>query len=364
MAIIGTRGYPSFYGGFETAVRHLAPYLAARGWEVTVYGRPGSTTEDPDFNHQGISTITTRGINSRSLSTLSFGATASLDAFRRNPDVALVMNVANGFFLPILRTRGIPSAVNVDGIEWIRAKWGRLAKSIFRTGAKLTAKYAATLIFDARAIEKFWQNTFGAKGVFIPYGGQELEELPIEPGLIHREYILYVARFVPENSTKEFFEAARRLAEKHKVVIVGSDGFDGELDREAERLNEIDNITWLGHVRNDQRLHSLWQHCGAYFHGHSVGGTNPALVQAMFSGAPIVARDTVYNREVLTSTATFTEAQPAAISAAIESTMRNKASMEQQAATNLARGKQAYDWDRICSQYENVLIELIAGRKR
>jgi len=117
VAIIGTRGYPSsIYGGFETLVRKLAPFLADRGWEVTVYGRPGGTVESPQYPRKNIRTLTTRGIESKSLSTLTFGATSTLDASKRRPDVALVMNVANGYWLPMLRRRGIPSVVNVDGL--------------------------------------------------------------------------------------------------------------------------------------------------------------------------------------------------------------------------------------------------------
>ena len=116
VVIIGTRGYPSYYGGFETAVRKLAPFLVDQGWDVTVYGRLGSTKDtDPEFDRR-VKTITTWGVETKSVSTLSYGLTASLDASRKRPDVALVMNVANGYFLPLLRARGIPTLVNVDGI--------------------------------------------------------------------------------------------------------------------------------------------------------------------------------------------------------------------------------------------------------
>ena len=131
VAIIGTRGYPSYYGGFETAVRNLAPYLADRGWAVTVYGRPGATKLDDSTRDGRVRVIETWGIETKSLSTLTFGMTAALHAAREKPDVALVMNCANGYWLPLLRRAGIPTVMNVDGIEWDRAKWGRLAKWMF-----------------------------------------------------------------------------------------------------------------------------------------------------------------------------------------------------------------------------------------
>ena len=126
VAIIGTRGYPSYYGGFETAVRRLVPFLLEHGWAVRVYGRPGAMTEAAEATDPRVEIVTTRGIDSRSLSTLSYGFFSALHALLRPPDVALVMNVANGFWLPLLKLRGIPTVVNVDGIEWERDKWSRL----------------------------------------------------------------------------------------------------------------------------------------------------------------------------------------------------------------------------------------------
>lgn len=354
VAIIGTRGYPSYYGGFETAVRRLAPYLADNDWNVTVYGRPGSTKpSDPDRDPR-VQAVETFGIETSALSTLSFGLSAVLHALRAKPDVVLVMNVANGFWLPLLRLRGIPTLVNVDGIEWERAKWGRLAKRIFKAGAWMTAKFATELIADARAIAERWTEDFNRNALFLPYGGDVPEELPLVGDLKHRDYILVVARFVPENTVGEFFEAVETLAQNHKIVIVGSTGYGGALDERAEGLaSDFGNVQWLGHVSDDRKLHSLWQHAGAYFHGHSVGGTNPALVQAMACGAPVVARDTVYNREVLGDTATYIAPTASAIAHALDLAMR--ASTQFDPADVILRAKTEYSWDGVCAGYELAL---------
>ena len=363
VAIIGTRGYPSYYGGFETAVRRLAPYLVDQGWDVTVYGRDGSTKESDPTRDPRVHTPVTRGIESKSLSTLSYGATAMFDASRRRPDVALVMNVANGFWLPFLRARGVPTLLNVDGIEWDRAKWGRLAKAMFRGGAKATAWWADELVFDAHAIGDRWRRDFRRDGVFIPYGGDVPEDLPIEPGLTHRGYALAVARFVPENTVGEFLEAAETVARTHHVVIVGSTGYGGELDDKAQKLADANaRVHWLGHVSDDDRLHSLWQHAGAYFHGHSVGGTNPALVQAMSCAAPTVARNTVYNREVLDDAAVFVEPTPSAIADGVLRLLGDPALQEDLSARAFARGRAEYSWEGVCARYEESLDKLARGR--
>lgn len=362
VAIIGTRGYPSYYGGFETAVRRLAPYLADQGWGVTVYGRPGTTNAEDPTRDSRVRSVVTKGAETTSLSTLSFGLTSVLHALREKPDAALVMNVANGFWLPLLRLRGIPTVVNVDGIEWERAKWGRLAKAVFKFGAWMTAKWADELIADAHAISDRWQRDFGRSSRFVPYGGDVPGNLILEDGLEHRGFVLMVARFVPENTVVEFFDAAERLAAKYKIVIVGSTGYGGDLDERAAALADAnDNVHWLGHVSDDNRLHALWQHAGAYFHGHSVGGTNPALVQAMACGAPVVARDTVYNREVLADTATFVFPDTESIVESLDGAMRTAAEYDPSAIVE--RAKEHYSWAGVCAAYEEALLAQLGAAK-
>lgn len=364
VAVVGTRGYPSYYGGFETAIRRLAPALSDAGWDVTVYGRAGATHDTDPSRDPRVRTRTTRGIESRCLSTLSYGLTSTLDAAIRKPDVALVMNVANGFWLPLLRWRGIPTLVNVDGIEWERAKWGGLAKTAFRWGAKLTARYATGLVCDAEAIANRWRREFGVDGTFIPYGGDDVEPLPVEPGLQHRGYALVVARFVPENSIGEFFDAVTTVCQTRDVVIVGSSGHGGELDRRAAALAAANpRVRWLGHLNDDDRLHALWQHAGAYFHGHSVGGTNPALVQAMFCGAPIVARDTVYNREVLGEAGTYVAPDADSIGQAVLDLLGDPARQSRQSSAAVARARCRYSWAGVCSAYDRALSRLVGAAR-
>jgi len=361
VAIIGTRGYPSYYGGFETAVRKLAPYLSNNGWDVTVYGRKGSTRDDDPGRDYSVHTVITPGVELKSVSTLSYGLTAALSAMRRKPDVVLVMNVANGFFIPLLNLRKIPSLVNVDGIEWDRAKWGRLAKAVFHSGARWTARHGSRMVYDSKEIARRWKDEFGLIGDFIPYGGDVPGPLPIEPGFTHRTYVLLVARFVPENTVTEFFAAVPEISKRHDVIIVGSTGYGGELDDVAKRLSDSNpRVHWLGHISDDARLLSLWQHAGVYFHGHSVGGTNPALVQAMACGAPTIARDTRYNREVLGESALLVAPAPTDIAGAIDVLLTDPARMEVQSEALQNRAREFYSWDLVCRSYEKALLSLIS----
>jgi glycosyltransferase involved in cell wall biosynthesis len=363
VAIIGTRGYPSYYGGFETAVRRLSPYLVDHGWDVTVYGRRGATDpSDPHRDPRVVSRVT-KGLDFKSLSTLSYGLTSTCDAVRRRPDVALIMNVANGFWLPLLRARGIPTIVNVDGLEWEREKWSPLGKALFRAGAHVTARWSTERVVDARTIGEVWEDKFGVGGTFIPYGADVPPFLPLEPGFTHRGYALMVARFVPENTVGQFFDAAERLAATHDVVVVGSSGYGGELDARAAELNErLPKFHWLGHLHDDDRLHSLWQHAGAYFHGHSVGGTNPALVQAMACGAPIVARDTVHSREVLGADAgEFTRPAPIDIETTLRTLLTDPARQQKLSEAAVRRAEESYSWEGVNSAYEQLLRAHLPG---
>ncbi|WP_350003447.1 glycosyltransferase [Pseudarthrobacter sp. WHRI 8279] len=363
VVVIGTRGYPSYYGGFETAVRRLAPFLADAGWDVNVYCRAGQTKDDDEARDPRIRTTNTVGLESKSLSTLSFGLTSVLHALWHKPQVALVMNVANGFFLPLLKLRGIPTVVNVDGIEWERAKWNRFAKFVFRLGARLTARYGTILISDSLEIQRRWKRDFGRKSVFIPYGANLASPSEVVPGLQPQSYVLMVARFVPENTVSEFFQAAERLAEQHPVVIVGSSGYGGPLDEAAQRLAEHPNVQWLGHVSDDKKLLSLWHHAGAYFHGHSVGGTNPALVQAMACGAPVVARQTPYNAEVLRADEHLVAPDPLAIESALRRMLTDHDLRAKARAANRARAATHYDWEDVCRRYELTLQDAVLGEK-
>lgn len=368
IAILGTRGYPSYYGGFETLLRALVPSLAERGWLVDVYSRRSAIVEGFDLP-DGVRAVMVPGIDRRSTSTLTFGLSSALHAIFRGYDALLVMNVANGYWLPLLKAAGIKTVVNVDGIEWQRAKWGKLAKRVFKTGATLTAKYADEIVCDSEEIASFWATEFGRDSTFIPYGGhapntsksalEKFESINVEP----RRYVLFVARFVPENSISEFLEASRILAATHDVVIVGSSGYGGDIEESVRILAQTNRrVHWLGHVRDDELLFALWENAGTYFHGHSVGGTNPALVQAMACGAPTVARDTPFNREVLGHAGVFVEANPAKIADAVEGVMSDLASQQRLADESRKRQEAFYSWDGVCRKYEATLVGVMRAK--
>lgn len=363
VCIIGTRGYPSYYGGFETLVRQLAPYLVDHGWRVVVYGRPADVDQHDPERDRRVEAVITRGLDRKSFSTITYGFTSAVHAsVRVRPDVALVMNVANGFWLPMLRSRGIPTIVNVDGVEWEREKWGTVARSVFRAGASATARHATELVYDSTALAQRWSAISGRDGTYIPYGGVFRTKGPAPAGLTSGGYVLMVARFVPENTIEPFLDAAAELSRDWPVVVVGSSGYGGPLEqRVAELARDHADVSWYGHIHDDDALFALWEHAGAYFHGHSVGGTNPALVQAMACGSPVVARDTPYNREVLGDTAVFVATQSDAIAAELDLLMRDDCLRTRLGTAARHRAEQVFTWPRVCEAYEAALSERIVA---
>jgi len=204
----------------------------------------------------------------------------------------------------LLRARRIPNAVNVDGLEWERGKWNRAGQTAFRASARCVARFADEIVVDSRAIGDRWQELFGRRGVFIPYGAEilgtrptaRIEALDLAPG----SFGLVVARLVPENNIDLILDAVQLLPQSTPFVVVGSANYTNPVVHRLEALAaDRPAFRWLGHVDDEELLFDLWAHCGVYVHGHSVGGTNPSLLQALGAGSPTLAFDSVFNREVI-----------------------------------------------------------------
>lgn len=368
IAILGSRGFPSTYGGYETLVRFLARWLVAEGHNVTVYcrtrdeGRHAWTTED-------VNCVATRGVDSKSLSTLSFGLTSAADAMRRDFDAVLVLNIANGFFLPMLRARSIPVAVNTDGIEWERGKWGTVAKKMFLAGAAMTARFANALIADSEAIGDIWQERYGVGSAFVPYGAPVLHDVSPDPlksidGIEQGQYLLVVARLIPENNVDLALDALEQLGPSAPpAVIVGSANFDSPIEARLRALEATNKVQWLGHVDDQTLLAALWAHCGVYFHGHSVGGTNPALLQALGAGAPVLALDTVFNREVLRADRHLVGPDASLLAQRITDVLASSTEQAEMRAYGQQIVNERYQWDDVCRRYYDVLAGIARPRR-
>jgi glycosyltransferase involved in cell wall biosynthesis len=257
----------------------------------------------------------------------------------------------------------VPTAVNVDGLEWHRAKWNRLGQRVFYEGARLCGRHADEIIYDSEALRPHWRTAFGVdRGVFIPYGADLVDDAPIDHikrlGLYPGKYILVVSRLVQENSIDLFLDASRMLDGTLPLVLVGSGRPHDPLVRRLNNFAASRNLLLLGHVNDQQLLNALWQHSGAYWHGHSVGGTNPGLLQAMGAGAPTLALDTPFNSEVLRCADQLIPPDHKILAARLQELVNSPTLQETFRQSQRRTIISSYSWDSVCRAYEQVLTQL------
>lgn len=310
----------------------------------------------------------TKGLAGKSSATATHGLSAAANALRSDFDVVLGLNVANGPSLALLRLAGVPVVLNVDGIEWERTKWGGLAKLAFRTGARVSAWAATELIADAQEIQRVWENTFGVRPTFIPYGadldeGHETDRL-IEVGVEAGRFLLVVARLAPENNVELLLDALDQFDYGLPTVVVGSANYENPVEARLLGLRDAGKIVWLGHVDDQALLSQLWRGCAVYFHGHSVGGTNPALLQALAHGAPTIAVETPYNREVLAYPDQLVQPTPADVAEAVRSLAEDPSRQRLLAERGRATIQDRYQWASVLQAYEDALVRCSATRRR
>ncbi|MDR1998818.1 MAG: DUF1972 domain-containing protein, partial [Frankiaceae bacterium] len=297
--MLGTRGVPACYGGFETCVEEVGSRLAARGHDVTVYCR-GSHTRPA--THLGMRLVHLPALRSKTAETLSHTALSVLHLLGRRADAVLVFNAANAPFLPVIRAAGMPVATHVDGLEWRRAKWQSAGRAYYRLAESTAVRYSDALIADAQGIADYYAGEFHAPSELIAYGAPiraaepsaKLTRFGLEPGRYH----LVVARFEPENHVAEIIQGYVRSRAARPLIVVGSAPYAEEYTALVHSIAD-DRVQVLGPVWDQELLDQLYANALTYLHGHSVGGTNPSLLRAIGAAAPVIAYDVTFNREVL-----------------------------------------------------------------
>jgi glycosyltransferase involved in cell wall biosynthesis len=351
ISLVGTRGVPARYGGFETCVEEVGRRLVEAGHHVVVYCRPVPNGAAPLANHRGIRLVHLPALRRKSLETLSHTALSLLHLLsrRRRPDAVIVFNAANAPFLPLLRARRVPVATHVDGLEWKRGKWQNAGRRYYRIAESLAVRWSDALIADAEGIADYYREEFRADTERIAYGAPILEgqrhdrlsELSLEPGAYH----LVVARLEPENHVDLIVEGYCSSSAKLPLVVVGSAPYADDYTR---RLTDVadERVRFLGGVWDQELLDQLYANALSYVHGHSVGGTNPSLLRAIGAGAPTIAFDVGFNREVLGGS--FSSA--AEVAAKIEVAESDPAATKAMGAAAQVEARR-YDWDDVASKY-------------
>ncbi len=366
IGIVGARGMPlpgRNFGGFETFIGGLAPRLAERGHDVTVYCRKALYTDHPS-QYFGVRLLWLGSIEGKVLGTPSHSLLAMVDAVRRRFHSLLVVNPANGLhcLIPRVLTR-TRILMNVDGVEWKRGKWGVVARSYFRLGAWAATKICHLIVADSQAIAEIYGREFHVCATFIPYAFDAYDVGDASRvralGLDRHGYYLVVGRLIPENNIDFIVEEFARSSVARRLVVVGGANYSSAFHRRLEPLRS-DRIRFLGHVDDMDLLWDLYGHCYAYIHGHSVGGTNPALLQAMATAACPIVFDVIFNRETAGEWAVPFSRKPGDLQRVLEWLDRNPAEVQRRADGARRRLISDYSWRRIVDRYEAALAGLPA----
>ncbi|MBZ5523539.1 MAG: glycosyltransferase [Acidobacteriia bacterium] len=363
LAIFGGRGIPSTYSGTEAFFIEIAPRLVERGHEVIVYCRKSLYKERPP-EYKGVRLIYLPSIETKNLGTFTHTIACMFDVLRRDVDAMLVTNVANAFHCMIPRLLRQKCAINVDGVEWKRGKWGPLGKSYFYMNARLCGKILPRgVVTDAYGMRKLYLEEFGTPSACIAYGANiessTNPEIVGQYGLERGNYYLIASRLVPENNAALIVEGFKKAPTRRILAIAGDANYRAKFIDDL-KATAGDRVRFLGHVGDLEHVKEL--HCGAYayIHGHMMGGTNPALLKALGFGNCILAHDNPFNAEVIGAEGLlFKDADDLAQKIGLIESQPEIAEGLRRRAPERIRAR--YTWERITDQYEELFYQLAAG---
>ena len=365
IALLGSRGIPAAYGGYETLMEELAPRLVERGHRVTVYCRSQYTSKAMT-EYRGVELVVLPTVRTKHLDTPIHTLASCFHAAERDYDAALMVNGANAVFVPLLQSAEIPVALHVDGIERQRAKWGVVGRTVYAISERLSTVIPDILITDADVVRDYYLDRWNTDSTVITYGvdpqpiaaGETLGRL----GLETNRYLLYVSRFEPENNPHRVAEAYRLVSQEVPLVMVGgapySESFVTSFTQGADR-----RILFPGTVYGAGYRELLGNALG-YIHATEVGGTHPALVEAMGYGNPVIVNDTPENREVAGEHALYFRASsPPELARQLTKFLSLSAEQKQRLSEQSARRvSNLYHWDRVVEAYEEVFRVLAGSR--
>jgi glycosyltransferase involved in cell wall biosynthesis len=360
LAILGTRGVPARYGGFETFAEELGARLAARGHEVTVYGRdrwvPASCRE-----YRGMRVVRLPAPASKHFETVVHTLFSVGHALSRTADIWYVCNSANALAAGLLRLYGRTVVLNVDGLEWRRAKWGPAAKTYARASARLAATLPIHVVTDARSIQRHYQRSYGRATHYFPYGtdvGEVADDGTLaRTGLASRGYVLYVSRLEPENNAHLVVDAYRSVRSDLPLVMVGDAPHAREYIERVRRAAD-GRVRFVG-AQYGAAYHVLRSHAAAYVQSTEVGGTHPALVEAMGAGNAIVANDVPEHREVLGDAGLYFRGRDE-MAATLQRVLDDPDLAGDLRSRSRARAAERFAWDAVTDAYEAWFRELVA----
>ena len=366
LSIIGTRGYPYVYSGYETFVKQLSERLVTKDCNVTVYCHKGLFDKRPK-EIKGIKLVYIPTVETKMLSQPIHSFLSFIHACFLRPDVLLVVNSANGPYGLLTKLFKIPTAINVDGLEWLRPKWKGLGSIYFRWASKMSTFFYDQIINDSDEMRKVYLDLFNRESKVIAYGANIRKSK--NPELINswdikkREYYLVVGRLIPDNNADLIVKGFLKSNSKKKLVIVGDVPYKDSYVSNLKLIKD-ERLVFTGYVNNQDILAELYHNCYVYIHGHEFGGTNPTMIKAMAYGSAILALDTVFNQEMLQKNkfGIFFKKELYSITNAIEYCENEKIKIDMLREESKNGITKKYDWGCITNQYLEVFKDLVCQR--
>ena len=360
IAVIGTTGLPAKYGGFETLAHHLVNHLNGEH-DMTVYcsSKYFAVKQERLRKFNG-ATLIYLPFNANGYQSIIYDAVSILHALLY-ADVLLILGTSGTILLPLVKMiSSKPIIINIDGQEWKRPKWGRFAKKFLRLSEKIAVRFADTIISDNRVIQNYVTKEYKKKSVLIEYGADHVSKQPITDAVIAKypflasPYAFNVCRIEPENNIHLLLDSFAHHP-FWNIVVVGlwDHGKYGILLK--EKYQGYSNIHLLDPIYDQNELNILRSNADLYVHGHSAGGTNPSLVEAMYLGLPIMAFDVAYNRETTSHRALYFHNQEALIHLL---NVTGKSKLEEIGKLMHEAANKRYLWKHIANQYETELLKL------
>lgn len=359
-AILGTRGIPARYGGFETFAEEISTRLAERGHQLTVYCRAKHTEPKyrgvtlaylPTVRHKYFDTVFHTWISTLHLTLRRFAG--------HRQDAVLYCNAANALFTWVPRVAGMPTALNVDGLERNRKKWNWLARAWYQGSEWLATWMPSVVVTDADAIQAYYRERYHKDSVMISYGAElgpvATDAVLKQLGLEHRRYFLYVSRMEPENNGLLVRESFEQVETSMKLALIGDAPYAADYIARV-RDTEDPRVVMPGAIYGSG-YRELGSHCFAYIHATEVGGTHPALIEAMGRGALTLYLDTPENAEVAGGAGLpFTHSSLVEVLRKVLEMPENEREEWRSLATERVRSR--YSWDRVTDAYEKLLMEM------
>jgi glycosyltransferase involved in cell wall biosynthesis len=360
LRILGTRGVPAAHGGFETFAEYLALHLVERGWQVTVYCQEQGREPLWHDQWQGVDRVHIPVASTGAASTIVFDWRATRHA-SRTPGLCLTLGYNTACFCALLRVAGVPNVINMDGIEWQRAKWGPVAKLWFWLNEHAGSWLGNHLVADHPEIANHLARVAPRdKITVIPYGAPRLVDMPTAPapvlaqGLEPGRYLTLIARPEPENSVLEVVQAYSRQPRGMPLVVLGA--YDkANAYHAAVRAAAGPEVRFLGAIYDKPVVQALRQHSLAYVHGHQVGGTNPSLVEALGAGNAVIAHDNRFNRWVAADAGCYFRSADE-LAAVFTRLLGDERALQTLREAALRRFEAEFTWPAVLQTYEQMLL--------